>query len=71
MANQAGFKDDEERIIARGGKATAIWTMTLALFLIAGGIALAVGLRQFVSPPKRPGTTSATNTAGQTLPPSP
>ena len=71
MATQPHFKDDEERDISRGGKATAIWTMALALFFIAGGIALAVGLRHFVSPPNRPGTTSGTTTAGEVKPPSP
>jgi hypothetical protein len=72
MANQPRFKDDEERQISRGGKATAIWTMTLALFMVAGGIALAVLIREnAVSPPARPGTTSATTPAGEVKPPSP
>lgn len=71
MASEPKFKDAEEREIARGGKATAIWTMSIALFVIAGGLALAVELRHFVSPPHRPGTTSATTTAGQVKPPSP
>ena len=71
MVNAPHFKDAEEREISRGGKATAIWTMALALFVIAGGIALAAGLRHVVSPPQRPGTTSATNTAGKAQPPSP
>ncbi|MES1183644.1 MAG: hypothetical protein ABUL60_07495 [Myxococcales bacterium] len=65
------FKNAEEREISRGGKATAIWTMSIALFVIAGGIALAMQLRQYVSPPARPGTTSATTTAGEVKPPSP
>ena len=65
------FKNAEEREISRGGKATAIWTMSIALFVIAGGIALAMELRQYVSPPTRPGTTSATTTAGEVKPPSP
>jgi len=65
------FKNAEEREISRGGKATAIWTMSIALFVIAGGIALAMELRQYVSPPARPGTTSATTTAGEAKPPSP
>jgi len=65
------FKNAEEREISRGGKATAIWTMSIALFVIAGGIALAMELRQYVSPPARPGTTSATTTAGESKPPSP
>jgi hypothetical protein len=71
MADEGKFKDAEEREISRGGKATAIWTMGIALFVIAGGIALAMGLRQHVSPPARPGTTSASNTAGEVKPPSP
>jgi hypothetical protein len=65
------FKNAEEREISRGGRATAIWTMSIALFVIAGGIALAMELRQHVSPPARPGTTSATTTAGEVKPPSP
>jgi hypothetical protein len=71
MATEPKFKDAEEREIARGGRATAIWTMSIALFVIAGGLALAIQLRHFVSPPARPGTTSATTTAGETKPPSP
>lgn len=71
MANAPQFKDAEEREISRGGKATAIWTMSLALFVVAGGIALAAGLRQVVHPPTRPGTTSGTTSAGNTQPPSP
>ncbi len=72
MAQAAQFKNDEEREISRGGKSTAIWTMSIALFVVAGGIALAIIIRDnFVSPPARPGTTSATTTAGETKPPSP
>jgi hypothetical protein len=71
MATQAQFRDDQEREISRGGRATAIWTMSLALFVIAGGVALAIVMRQHVSPPARPGTTSATTTASETAPPSP
>jgi hypothetical protein len=71
MASTPHFKDDEEREISRGGKATAIWIMSLALFVIAGGLALSLALRQVVSPPARPGTTSATTTASQSQPPSP
>jgi hypothetical protein len=71
MATQPTFKDDEEREISRGGKTTAIWTMSLALFVIAGGVVLAVLMRPHVSPPARPGTTSATTTAGEAKPPSP
>jgi hypothetical protein len=71
MASTPRFKDAEEREISRGGKATAIWTMSLALFVIAGGLALSLAIRQVVQPPARPGTTSATSTAGQSVPPSP
>lgn len=71
MASEQKFKDAEEREISRGGKATAIWTVSIALFVIAGGIALALELQRYVSPPARPGTTSATTTAGQAKPPSP
>lgn len=71
MATEARFKDAEEREISRGGKATAFWTIGLAVALVAGGIALAFGLRQHVSPPSRPGTTSATSSAGEAQPPSP
>jgi hypothetical protein len=71
MAKEPPFKDAEEREISRGGKATAFWTIGLAVALMAGGVALAIGLRQHVSPPARPGTTSATTTAGETKPPSP
>ena len=71
MANEKGFKDSEEREISRGGKGTALWTIGLAIALIAGGVALAMGLRDHVSPPARPGTTSATSTAGESKPPSP
>jgi hypothetical protein len=71
MANAPHFKDAEERDIARGGKATAIWMMSLALFVVAGGIALAAGLRHVVSPPTRPGASSGSTTSGATQPPSP
>gem|GEM_PF-5772008 len=71
MAKAPHFKDAEEREISRGGKSTAIWTMALAVFVIAGGLALAMQLRKVVSPPARPGTTSATTTAGAEKPPSP
>jgi hypothetical protein len=71
MASNAQFRDDEEREISRGGKATAIWTMSLALFVIAGGTALAIVMREHAPPPTRPGTTSATTTAGETKAPSP
>jgi hypothetical protein len=71
VAKEPYFKDDEEREISRGGKATAIWTMAIALFVIVGGLVLALQLQKVVSPPARPGTTSATTTAGQEKPPSP
>jgi hypothetical protein len=71
MSQAPQFKDAEEREISRGGKATAIWTMSIALFVVAGGIALALGIRQVVHPPTRPGTTSATTTAEGSKPPSP
>jgi hypothetical protein len=71
MATNAQFRDAEEREISRGGKGTAIWTMSLALFVIAGGAALAIALRDDAPPPTRPGTTSATTTAGETKAPSP
>ncbi|HYQ25843.1 MAG TPA: hypothetical protein VER04_01450 [Polyangiaceae bacterium] len=71
MATQPHFKDDEEREISRGGKATAIWTMSIALFVIAGGLLAAVEIRQFVSPPARPGTTNGTTPSGESKPPSP
>lgn len=71
MAPKSQLRDDEEREISRGGKATAIWTMSLALFVVASGVALAIVLREHAPPPARPGTTSATTTAGETLPPSP
>lgn len=71
MANEPQFKDAEEREIARGGKNTAIWTLTLAVIFIVGGVALAFQLRKIVSPPARPGTTSATTTAGEVKPASP
>lgn len=68
---KAQFRDDEEREISRGGKATALWSMGLALFVIAGGTALAIMMRDHAPPPTRPGTTSATTTAGETKAPSP
>lgn len=71
MTASAHFKNDEEREISRGGKGTAIWTLSIGLFVIAGGIALATLIKGYVSPPARPGTTSATTTAGETKPPSP
>jgi hypothetical protein len=71
MANEPHLQTKEEREISRGGKSTAIWTMSLALFVIAGGVALAIVMRPHVSPPARPGTTSATTTAGEAAPPSP
>lgn len=71
MASEPAFKDAEERETARGGKATAMWTMGIAVFVIAGGIALAMQLQKVVSPPARPGTTSGTTTAGEVKPPSP
>ncbi len=71
MATEPQFKDAEEREISRGGKATAIWTLGIALFVIVGGVALAIKLRHYVSPPARPGTTSATTTASEAKPPSP
>lgn len=71
MAKIDGFKDDEEREISRGGKSTALWTLGLTIALIAGGVSLAIGLRKHAPPPERPGTTSATNTAGEAKPPSP
>lgn len=72
MAQTAHFKNAEEREISRGGKSTAIWALSLALFFTAGGIVVAMLLRDnFVSPPARPGTTSATTTAGDAKPPAP
>ena len=71
MATRPHFKDDEEREIARGGKATAIWTMAIALFVIASGLLLAVELRHIISPPARPGTTNAVTTNGEHPAPSP
>jgi hypothetical protein len=71
MATQAAFRSDEEREISRGGKGTAIWTMSIALFVVAGGVALAIALRDHSPAPARPGTTSATTTAGAVKPPSP
>lgn len=65
------LKDAEERTISRGGKNTAILTLSIAAAVILGGIALAAGIRQYVSPPPRPGTTSATTSADEQKPPSP
>lgn len=56
MANAPHFKDDEEREISRGGKATAIWTLALALFVISGGIAAIVGFRHIDSSHPLPGS---------------
>jgi hypothetical protein len=36
MAKEPQFKDAEERLIARGGKATAYWTVGLVLFVVVG-----------------------------------
>jgi hypothetical protein len=72
MAHQRAFKDDEEKQIARGGKGTAIWIMSLTLFVVAGGVALTMLIRQeVVSPPARPGTTEGKTPAGEVKPPSP
>jgi hypothetical protein len=71
VAKEPQFKDAEEREIARGGKNTAVWTLALAVIFIVGGVALAIQLRKVVSPPARPGTTSATTTAGEVKPASP
>jgi hypothetical protein len=71
MSAAPHFQNSEEQAISRGGKGTAIVTWTLAAVVIAGGITLAMALRREVSPPARPGTTSATTTAGQEKPPSP
>jgi hypothetical protein len=71
MQPEPKFKDDEEREISRGGKATAIWTVSLVVALMVVGVVVALGLRHYVSPPPRPGTTSATTTAGQPQAPSP
>jgi hypothetical protein len=68
---KSDFKDAEEREISRGGKATAIWITAIALFVIIGGLVLALELKKVVSPPARPGTTNGTTTAGQKQPPSP
>jgi hypothetical protein len=72
MTQEPHFRDDEERQISRGGKRTAIWLMSAAVVVIAGGVALAMLIRDnVVSPPSRPGTTSATTPAGEVKPPSP
>ena len=71
MAQEPQFKDAEEREISRGGKSTALWTIGLAVVLIAGGTALALQLRRTVSPPARPGTTSGETRDGEVKPASP
>jgi len=71
MSNDGNFKDAEEREISRGGKPTAMLMLGLAVVVIAGGVALAMGLQRHVAPPQRPGTTSASTPAGETKPPSP
>lgn len=72
MAHAAHDKSVGERELSRGGKSAGIWLMSLALFCIAFAIAATVVIRDnIVSPPARPGTTSATTTAGETKPPSP
>lgn len=71
MTNPGTFKDSEEREISRGGKATALWTLGISVVVVAGGIALALGLQRHAPPPERPGTTSATTPAGEVKPPSP
>lgn len=71
MANTPEIRDTREPHDARGGKGTAIVTWTLAVIVIAGGFVLAMALRRTVEPPVRPGTTSATTTAGEEKPPSP
>jgi hypothetical protein len=64
-------KEAEARDLSRGGKNTAILVLSVTAAVIVGGIALAAGLRDYVSPPQRPGTTSGTTTASETKPPSP
>jgi hypothetical protein len=71
MTQEPHFKDAEEREISRGGKNTVIVILSVAAVVIVGGIALAAGIRQYVSPPERPGTTSGTTSAGEKKPPSP
>lgn len=71
MANEPKFKDAEEREIARGGRPTAFLTVGLMLFVVLAGLALMTLIRRHVYPPARPGTTSATTTAGVVKPPSP
>jgi hypothetical protein len=71
MTPEPHFKDAEERDLSRGGKNTVIVILSVAAAVIVGGIALAAGVRQYVSPPERPGTTSGTTSAGETKPPSP
>lgn len=43
----------------------ALATLAIALVVIVGGVAVAMGLRHYVSPPARPGTTSATTTVNE------
>jgi hypothetical protein len=71
MSTAQQFKDDEEQQISRGGKGTALWTIGLAVFFVAGGIAVAASLRHHVSPPARPGTTEGETRSGEVKPPSP
>ena len=71
MTSAHHLKDSEERQISRGGKGTALWIIGLTVFFVAGGIAVATSLRQYVSPPARPGTTTATTPSGEVKPPSP
>jgi len=71
MSHDGKLDSSEERDISRGGKTTALWTLGIAIAVIGGGVALAVGLQRHVSPPERPGTTSATTPTGETKPPSP
>lgn len=71
MGTEPKFRDEHERDVSRGGKGTAIVTWTLAIVVIAGGVTLAMALRRVAPPPQRPGTTSATTTAGELRPPSP
>jgi len=71
MTRADQVKNDEERELSRGGKGTAIAVLTLTVVTLAGGLALAMVLRRHVSPPPRPGSTSATTSAGVVKPPSP
>lgn len=65
------FKNDEEREISRGGRATAIWILCIGLFMISFGILGASLIREHVSPPARPGTTPGITSAGERQAPSP